>query len=159
SQPSEVTGYEILEILGRGGMGIVYKALHQRLGRLVALKMLRSGADAGGEEMDRFRLEAEALAKLQHPHIVQIHEIGERDGCPYFCLEYVDGGSLAAKLAGTSLAAPQAARLVEILARAMHYAHQHGILHRDLKPANVLLARSDRKEAAVQLGGTPTAPD
>jgi WD40 repeat protein/tetratricopeptide (TPR) repeat protein len=149
--PGSLPGYEVLDVLGRGGMGVVYRARQVRLKRLVALKMILTGDHAGPEELARFRAEAEAVARLQHPHIVQVHEVGEHEGRPFFSLEYVDGGSLAAKLRGTPQPPRTAARVVETLARAMHYAHQQGIVHRDLKPANVLLARSDRPEA-VRLG-------
>jgi serine/threonine protein kinase/tetratricopeptide (TPR) repeat protein len=135
-----VAGYEILARLGQGGMGVVYKARHIRLDRIVALKMIRAGSLAGPEELARFRTEAEAVAHLQHPNIVQIYEIGEQDGLPYFALEYVEGGSLDRQVAGTPLPARAAAELVETLARAMHAAHQRGVIHRDLKPANVLLS-------------------
>src|SRR5262249_21254493 len=135
-----VAGYEIRSELGRGGMGVVYKAWQPSLRRLVALKMILTGAHAGPDQLARFRREAEAAARLQHPHIVHIHEIGEQDGRPYFSLEYVEGGSLAERLAETPLPAAEAAKLVATLARAVHYAHQHGIIHRDLKPANILLA-------------------
>jgi WD40 repeat protein len=132
-----VPGYEILGVLGRGGMGVVYQARQVGLGRLVALKMILAGAHAGPDEVARFRREAEAAARLQHPHIVQIHEIGVHNGLPYFSLEYVEGGSLAQKL--TPVPAREAAQLVETLARTVHAAHQRGIIHRDLKPGNVLL--------------------
>jgi eukaryotic-like serine/threonine-protein kinase len=131
--------YELLEELGRGGMGVVYKARQSKLNRLVALKMILAGEYAGERDIARFRTEAEAVARLQHPNIVQIFEVGEHDGHPYFSLEFVDGGSLAQRLDGTPLPSHQAARLVETLARAMHAAHQAGVVHRDLKPANVLL--------------------
>jgi serine/threonine protein kinase/predicted RNA polymerase sigma factor len=134
-----IPGFEILDILGRGGMGVVYKARQLRLNRLVALKMILAGPHAGPEELNRFRREAEAVAQLQHPHIVQIHEIGEHDGRPYCALEFVDGGTLAQQLAGTPLPPRQAAALAETLARAVHAAHEKNIIHRDLKPANVLL--------------------
>jgi WD40 repeat protein len=134
-----VPGYELHGVLGRGAMGVVYKAVQVKLKRTVALKMILSGAHADRQELVRFEKEAEAVARLQHPHIVQIHEIGEVDGLPYFVLEFVDGGSLAHKLNGTPLPAREAAQLVETLARAMHAAHQKGIVHRDLKPGNVLL--------------------
>src|SRR5262249_37575753 len=111
-------------------------------------------AHAGPEELARFRAEAEAVARLQHPHIVGVHEVGEYEGRPYFSMEYVDGGSLAAKLRGTPQQPRTAAQLVEMVARAMHFAHQRGTVHRDLKPANVLLARTDRAEA-VRLGSDP----
>jgi hypothetical protein len=135
-----VPGYEVLEELGRGGMGVVYKARQAGLGRLVALKVILAGAHAGADDRARFRAEAEAVARLQHPNVVQIHEVGERDGRPYFSLEFCPGGSLDGRLAGTPLPPPEAGRLVETLARAVHAAHRHGIIHRDLKPANVLLA-------------------
>jgi tetratricopeptide (TPR) repeat protein len=141
-----VPGYEILGELGRGGMGIVYKARQIGLNRLVALKMVLAGAHADEEELQRFRIEAEAAARLQHPGIVQIHEIGEHDGRPYFSLELVDGGSLDKKLAGTPWAPEQSAELLESLARAMHYAHDRGIVHRDLKPANILLQEETTKD-------------
>ena len=131
--------YELLEELGRGGMGVVYKARQNKLHRLVALKMILAGEHAGEKELARFRSEGEAAARLQHPNIVQIFEIGEHEGHPYFSLEFVEGGSLAQKLDGTPLPPRKAAGLVETLARAMHAAHQAGIVHRDLKPANVLL--------------------
>jgi tetratricopeptide (TPR) repeat protein len=134
-----VEGYEILGELGRGGMGVVYKARQTGLNRLVALKMVLAGAHAGPEQLARFQTEAEAVATLQHPHIVQIYEVGKHAGLPYFSLEFVDGGSLAQKLDGKPLPPAQAARYAELLAAAMHCAHQHGIVHRDLKPANVLL--------------------
>jgi WD40 repeat protein/serine/threonine protein kinase len=137
-----ISGYEILEELGRGGMGVVYKARQVRLNRLVALKMIRSGACAEPQERTRFRMEAEAAARLQHPNIVSIYEVGEQDGRPYCAMEYVDGGSLAQLLRGAPVPALSAARLVETLARAVQYAHDHRIVHRDLKPANILLQGS-----------------
>ena len=134
-----VPGYEILGELGRGGMGIVYKAKHLALKRLVALKMVLDGAHAGEAQLTRFRAEAEAVAKLQHAHIVQIYEVGECGGRPFFALEFVEGGSLDRKVKGTPLPPREAAALVEKMAQAMHAVHQQGIVHRDLKPANVLL--------------------
>jgi YD repeat-containing protein len=137
-----IPGYEILAELGHGGMGIVYSARQVALKRLVALKMIRAGADAGPQDLERFRTEAEAAARLQHPNIVQIHEVGEQEGRPFFSMEFVDGGSLATRLYGQPQEPREAARLVETLAQAMHYAHQRGVVHRDLKPANVLLSFS-----------------
>jgi WD40 repeat protein/Flp pilus assembly protein TadD len=134
-----IPGYEILGELGRGGMGIVYKARQTSLNRIVALKMVLAGAQAEPQQLDRFRAEAEAVARLQHGNIVQIYEISEHDGCPYFSLEYVDGGTLAQKLNGAPQPPRLAAHLVRLLALAMHSAHQRGIIHRDLKPGNVLL--------------------
>jgi WD40 repeat protein len=120
-------------------MGIVYKARQVKLGRLVALKMILPGEHAGPDGIARFRREAEALAKLRHPHIVTVYEVGEADGRPFLSLELVEGGSLAERLNGTPLPASQAAQLVQTLAQAVHAAHQAGIVHRDIKPANVLL--------------------
>lgn len=137
--PASIGNYEILGELGRGGMGVVYKARQKKLNRLVALKMILTGSHAGRQMQVRFRTEAETVARLQHPHIVQIYEIGDEDGMPFLSLEYVPGSSLAEKLDGTPWQARPAAQMVEILARAMHVAHQAGIVHRDLKPANVLL--------------------
>ncbi len=134
-----VPGYEILAELGRGGMGVVYRARQTTLRRLVALKMILGSGHAGAADLARFRTEAEAIARLQHPNIVQVFEVGEHDGLPFFSLELCGGGSLAEKLDGTPLAPEEAARLVEVLARAVFAAHQKGIIHRDLKPANVLL--------------------
>jgi len=144
-----VPGYEILGELGRGGMGVVYKARQAKLGRLVALKMILSGGHAGAADLARFRTEAEAIARLQHPNIVQIHEVGDHGGLPYFSLEFCGGGSLEKKLSGTPLPPREAAALVETLARAMQAAHEKGVIHRDLKPANVLLAED----------GTPKVTD
>ena len=134
-------GYEILSVLGRGGMGVVYKARQLGLNRLVAVKMILAGVHAGPQELARFRNEAEAVARLQHANIVQVYEIGAHDGRPFMALEFVNGGSVAKHLVGTPLPARQAAQWLETLARAVHYAHQQGIVHRDLKPANVLLSR------------------
>jgi tetratricopeptide (TPR) repeat protein len=136
---AELPGYELLGELGKGAMGVVYKARHLELDRVVALKMILAGPHASAGELARFRTEAEAVARLQHPNIVQIYEVGEHAERPYFSLEFVDGGTLAAKLHGTPQPAAEAAQLTETLARAMHFAHQRGIVHRDLKPANVLL--------------------
>jgi WD40 repeat protein/tetratricopeptide (TPR) repeat protein len=133
-------GYEILAELGRGGMGVVYKARQIQLNRVVALKMILAGGHASAADLARFRTEAEAIARLQHPNIVQIHEVGEHEGKPFFSLEFCGGGSLTEKLNGTPLAPTAAARVVESLALAMDFAHKHGVIHRDLKPANVLLA-------------------
>jgi serine/threonine protein kinase/formylglycine-generating enzyme required for sulfatase activity len=140
-----IPNYEILEQLGVGGMGVVYKARELSvLGRIVAIKMIRAGAHARPDDVTRFLTEAEAAARLEHPNIVRIYEIGKHNSQPYFSLEFVDGGSLDRKLAGKPQSATVAAQLVEVLARAMHVVHEHGIVHRDLKPSNVLLARSDR---------------
>ncbi len=135
-----VPGYEILGELGRGGMGVVYKARQRGLNRLVALKMILAGGHAGAQDLARLQTEGEAIARLQHPNIVQIYEVGQYGGIPFLSLEYLEGGSLKARLGGAPLPPRQAAELVQTLARAVHAAHQRGIIHRDLKPGNVLLA-------------------
>lgn len=135
-----IEGFEIEGILGKGGMGVVYRARQTSLKRLVALKMILTGGHADAEDLARFRAEAESAARLQHPNIVQIHAVGESAGRPYFALEFVEGGSLDRTLKGEPQEPGKAAALMETLARAMHAAHQRGIVHRDLKPANVLLA-------------------
>ncbi len=145
-----VPGYDILEELGRGGMGVVYKARDRRLQRLVALKMVLAGAHAGKVGLARFRAEAEAVAKLLHSNIVQIYETGEHEGRPYFSLEYVDGGSLDQRMRESPTSPRAAAQLVETLARTMDVAHQRGIVHRDLKPANILLAKIDSQSSLVR---------
>ena len=136
----EIAGYEVLELLARGGMGVVYRARHRTLGHEVALKMILSGEHAGPEERARFLLEAAAVAKMRHPGIVHIHDFGEHGGNPYFSLEFLAGGSLAQRLRSAGrLPQREAAALLEKLARAVQHAHENGIVHRDLKPANVLL--------------------
>ncbi len=135
-----VPGYEVLGELGRGGMGVVYKARQTALGRTVALKMILHADHAGPEARARFTAEAEAVARLQHPNIVQIFEVGEVGGLPYFSLEFCPGGSLDRKLGGTPLPASEAAALAETLAHAVEVAHRANVVHRDLKPANVLLS-------------------
>ncbi|MFO0880678.1 MAG: protein kinase [Gemmataceae bacterium] len=134
-------GYEILGELGRGAMGVVYKARQVGLKRLVALKMILAGGQASSTEILRFRTEAEAVARLQHPNIVQVFEIGEHQGLPYFSLEFVEGGCLADRLGVTTLPVHEAAQIVAKLADGMAFAHESGIVHRDLKPANILLTR------------------
>jgi hypothetical protein len=134
-----IPGYEVLGVLGHGGMGVVYWVWQTSLNRMAALKMILTDSKVGEEHRARFHIEAEALARLQHPQIVQIYEIGEHQGRQYLTLEYVDGGSLDRKLALAPLPARQAAQLMESLGRAVHFAHQRGIVHRDLKPSNVLL--------------------
>ena len=134
-----IRGYEVQAVLGRGGMGIVYKAWHRRLNRAVALKMLLAGAYAGPQELERFLREAEAVAGLRHANVVQVHDVGDLDGRPYFTMEFVEGGSLAQKLAGAPQPAGQAAALVATIAEAIQVAHRSGIVHRDLTPANILL--------------------
>jgi tetratricopeptide (TPR) repeat protein/tRNA A-37 threonylcarbamoyl transferase component Bud32 len=136
-----VPGYEILGELGRGGMGVVYKARQENLNRTVALKMILAGTHAGASAMARFFKEAETIANLKHPNVVQVHEFGSHGGMPYFSLEYLEGGNLADKIKGEPQDPLQAARTVQTLARTMQAAHDQGIVHRDLKPANVLLDR------------------
>jgi hypothetical protein len=139
-------GYRLDGVLGRGGMGIVYKGEHLALKRTVAIKMILAGAHAGSEESARFRAEAEAVARLQHPNIVQVFEVGEADGRPYFALEFVDGGSLAGALAATPQEPRASAQLVLALAGAVQAAHDKGVVHRDLKPANILLHRKSETQ-------------
>jgi serine/threonine protein kinase len=135
-----VPGYEVLEEIGRGGMGVVFKARQVSLKRLVALKLIRDSALAGPQERARFRIEAEAAARVRHPNVVQIYEAGEHQGRPYFAMEFVEGGSLDKHLSGQPLPAAQAAELLRTLALAVQHAHAQKVVHRDLKPANVLLA-------------------
>lgn len=134
-----VAGYDVEAVIGHGGMGVVFRARHLRLNRLVALKMALADIYAGPHERERFRREAEAIAALRHPNVVQIYDVGDADGRAYFTMELMDGGSLAQKLAGMPQPARQAAALLATLADAVHAAHQAGVVHRDLKPANVLL--------------------
>jgi serine/threonine-protein kinase len=151
SWPS-LPGLELLGVLGSGGMGVVFKARQPTLGRDVAVKVLREAHLGGSGQRERFLQEARAVARLQHPHLVRLYEFGEVPGGggatsqPYLVLEYVSGGSLADLLRGSPLPPKAAARLVETLAEAIHYAHQQGVIHRDLKPANVLLQRSEDGE-------------
>lgn len=133
-----VEGYEILEWLGEGGMGVVYEAKHRGLNRTVALKMIREIARGRSDALARFRIEAESVARLKHPNIIQIYDIGDADGLPFVALEFLDGGSLGDRLAGNPQPARAAAELTMTLAAAVQAAHDHGIIHRDLKPANVL---------------------
>jgi hypothetical protein len=148
----EVPGYELLGVLGRGGMGVVYKARQVALDRIVALKMILVGRHASEAVRERFRFEAQVGARLQHANILQVYEVGEHEGLPYFSLEYCAGGSLAEQLQGKPLPAALAAGLVETLARAVQAAHDNHVLHRDLKPANVLLTRPLPRPAS-RLGG------
>jgi tetratricopeptide (TPR) repeat protein len=145
----QIPGYEVEALLGRGGMGIVYKARHLRLNRPVALKMLLGGTYAGSQERARFQREAEAVASLHHVNIVQVYDVGDHQGWPYFTMELLDGGTLTQALAGTPQPARQAAALLVTLAEAVHVAHQGEIIHRDLKPANILFTA----------GGTPKIAD
>jgi serine/threonine protein kinase len=155
SAPIEIPGYEVLAEVGRGGMGVVYKARQLQPDRIVALKMLLAGKRARPEERMRFLREAEAVAQLQHPNIVPLYEAGQHGHLPYFTLEFVPGGSLANLLRSKPLPPRDAAALVEQLALGMQYAHERGIIHRDLKPGNILLGEVSG-EAANGKGRDPT---
>ena len=139
TQLPEIPGYKVEAVLGRGGIGIVYRARHMGLRRLVAVKMLLSGEYATGLELTRFMREARAVAALRHPNIVQVFDVGDLDGRPFYTMELIEGGTLAQKLAGVPRPAHEAASMALILAKTVQAAHQAGIIHRDLKPANVLL--------------------
>src|SRR5216110_192454 len=131
--------YELLEQIGRGGQGVVFRARQKSLNRIVALKVIGLGNWATKAHLKRFRLEAEAAARLEHPGIVPIHEVGERDGSCYFSMKFVEGGQLDEIVRRTPMSIRQAAELIAKVARTVHYAHQHRILHRDIKPGNILL--------------------
>ncbi|HEX5271018.1 MAG TPA: protein kinase, partial [Gemmataceae bacterium] len=146
-----VPGYEVLRELGRGGMAVVYEARQLRLNRLVALKMIRPGELATPEQMVRFCAEGEIVARLRHPNIVQIYEVGTQEDRPYLALELMEGGSLSESLKGTLLPGRDAARLVAALARATDYAHRQGVIHRDLNPANVLLQAQGSQSLGLAL--------
>lgn len=144
SSPGAFGGYELLDVLGKGGMGVVYRARQTGLNRLVAIKMLLSGGQASTEEVQRFQAEAEAAAKLDHPNIVPIYEVGERDGQRFFSMAYVEGPSLAQRMREEPFTPRLAAEMTRNIAAAVHYAHTQGIIHRDLKPANILLGLDGR---------------
>jgi len=137
--PRDFGSYELIEEIGRGGMGVVYKARQKGLDRTVAIKMILASHLASAEHVRRFRAEAKAAAALQHSHIVHIHDVGQLHGQHYFAMEYVDGTSLAERIAQGPVDVETAVRLVAQVARAIGHLHQHGIIHRDLKPSNVLL--------------------
>lgn len=145
-------GFEIHECVGRGGMGVVYRARHEQLDREVAVKVIAAGAHAGPEYRERLDREGKLVAKLDHPNIVRIFDSGQHDNLPYLVLEFMDGGSLAERR--EQLSDPKTiVRLIEILARALHAAHDVGIIHRDLKPGNVLLTETDSDTDAIEIGG------
>jgi serine/threonine-protein kinase len=151
--PRSFGDYELVEELGRGGMGVVYKAWDKKLERFVALKMVLRGQLASAADLERFRREAQAAAGLAHPHIVPVYQVGEHDGQAYFCMKYIEGLPLTAVVAGGPLAPRLAASYMACIARAVQHAHDKGILHRDLKPANIILeisaapARADAASA------------
>jgi eukaryotic-like serine/threonine-protein kinase len=157
-----VPGYEVLGELGRGGMGVVYRAWQVTLGRLVALKLIRDGALAGPQQRARFRIETDAAARMQHANIVAIYDVGEHQGRPYFAMELVEGPSLEQSLAGKPQPAAEAALLLRVLAVAIGHAHAQNVVHRDLKPANILLDRGegrgarDEKEVPTSLAPNPS---
>src|SRR2546421_1073725 len=142
--PRTLDGYELLEEIGRGAMGVVYKAWDPRLKRFAALKVLLRGEHATAAELSRFRSEAQAAAGLSHRNIVPVYQVSEADGRAYFGMKYVEGVTLAAKAREGPLPPREAARLLGLISRAVGHAHQHGILHRDLKPSNVLIDADDQ---------------
>ncbi len=158
AQPKRFGDYELLGEIARGGMGVVYRARQVELDRVVALKMILGGRLANQEDVKRFRTEAEAAAKLSHPNIVAVHEVGEVEGQHFFSMKFIEGASLAQKLSTGPLPGRAAARYVRLIARAIHHAHRHGILHRDLKPSNIMLDADDEPHVtdfglAKRLGG------
>jgi WD40 repeat protein/serine/threonine protein kinase len=160
--PGEVGQYVVLGEVGRGGMGVVYEARHRDLRRLVALKMILAGGFASEVQRERFRREAELAARVQHPHIVQVYEVGLHDGRPFLAMEWVAGGTLADRLGGDPWPPNAAAGLVETLARAIDVAHQSGVVHRDLKPSNILLQTGAVAVAAAEgplAGAIPKVAD
>jgi eukaryotic-like serine/threonine-protein kinase len=158
ADPPTIPGYQLLGEIGRGGMGIVYKARQVKLNRIVAVKMILNGPGSSPGEVARFQAEAEAVARLQHPNIVQVHEIGMADGRAYLAMEYVDGGNLAQATRGTTIDPRAAATLVRTLADAAQHAHERGIVHRDLKPANILLSGITSQKTGVSKNRSRT-PD
>jgi WD40 repeat protein/serine/threonine protein kinase len=152
TSPPHIHGYEIIGVLGEGGMGVVYHARQIGLGRQVALKMMQEDLQASDEQLARFRHEAQSVARLKHPHIVQIYEVGKSHGRLYYSFEYVEGGNLVRHYRSTRPNHRDAAKIVRTLAAAVHYAHQYGIIHRDLKPSNILVA----PRTTAEPGSTPS---
>ena len=142
--PRAFGDYVLVDEIGRGGMGVIYRARHLPLNRIVAVKMILHGPFANPAFVKRFRAEAEAVATLQHPHIVAIHEVGERDGCHFFSMDLVEGRNLAELVREHPLPAAVSARYLKAIAEAIEFAHQRGILHRDLKPSNILIDEMDQ---------------
>jgi serine/threonine protein kinase/WD40 repeat protein len=159
STPSTIPGYEMLGELGRGGMGIVYKARQRNLGRIVALKVAMMSSDPSRNELERFRSETESAARLKHPNIVQIYDVGECEGRPFYTMEYVEGENLADRMSASPLTPLDAARLVELLADAVAFAHAAGVIHRDLKPSNILLQASPTKHGSSSIRLSSTIVD
>jgi eukaryotic-like serine/threonine-protein kinase len=162
--PRNVDDYELLEVIGRGGMGVVYRARQRSLGRIVAVKMILRGELATDADLARFRVEAEAAARLEHPHIVKVFEVGQWQQQPYFSMQYVEGSTLAQLLIDGPLSPRKAAELLAPVCRAIAHAHRHGVLHRDLKPSNVLIDGEGRpfvtdfglaKRVESVVGGSP----
>src|SRR5215475_5915200 len=137
--PDELGDYQLMEEIGCGGQGVVFRARQKSLNRIVALKVIGLGRWATKAHLKRFRLEAEAAARLEHSGIVPIHEVGERDGSCYFSMKFIEGGQLDAVAKREPMSIRRAAELIAKVARTIHYAHEHGILHRDIKPGNILL--------------------
>src|SRR5262249_29464543 len=141
-------GFKLLGEIGRGGMGVVYRAYEAELDRVVAVKMVLPGNLAGEDDLRRFYTEATSAARLNHPHIVNVHRVGVHGGYHFYSMDFIDGPSLAQRLAGGPLPARVAARYIATIARALHHAHREGILHRDIKPGNILIDSHDNPHVA-----------
>ena len=154
--PERIAHYRIERLLGQGGMGVVYQAYDERLKRSVALKLLLGGSHHG-QQVERFRAEAEAVARLEHPGIIRLYEVGVEDSQPYIALEFVEGGTLTDWIANEPQDPEASARLFAAMARAVAYAHQQDVIHRDLKPANVLLDRRGSSDSDIMLAGSSSS--